>query len=236
MNDVTQFWQGHYQNVAHNQAGEPVTWLDYSNEKVQAQSLLIALEAAGPLNGRQCLDVGCGWGQLSRLMVALGAKVTAIDLTTSVINKLVVSYPEVNWQSGDFMSAENANWHAFFDVIMAVEVLQYVDFKKAVFKLWQDVKPGGRLVGMVPNAECPFVQRAMEKYPGRYRAVSAGEMGEALNNLPGNTLSIFRNLIFGKDQSLVPYVVSDWSNRFHKSPDVPNRFHFVALKTTVDLV
>ena len=40
-------------------------WLNYPNPQCQTQTWALALEAAGPVAGRRCLDVGCGRGNLS---------------------------------------------------------------------------------------------------------------------------------------------------------------------------
>jgi sugar transferase EpsL len=62
------FWSSYYGEVFEQQK----PWLDYSNARVQAQTF--GLAAAGPVDGAACLDVGCGWGQLARALVALGAR------------------------------------------------------------------------------------------------------------------------------------------------------------------
>lgn len=64
--DRESFWAEYYEGVARK--GEP--WLDYSNERVQAQTFGLVLEALGALSGRSCLDVGCGVGQMARTYAA----------------------------------------------------------------------------------------------------------------------------------------------------------------------
>jgi len=44
-------------------------WLDYSNDRVQAQSLSLAIEAAGPIKGKLVFDLGCGWGHCASVFL-----------------------------------------------------------------------------------------------------------------------------------------------------------------------
>ena len=45
------------------------------------------LDALGDVRGRRVLDIGCGEGRFSRLLTGLGAEVTGIDLTESLIER-----------------------------------------------------------------------------------------------------------------------------------------------------
>src|SRR5262245_53363139 len=91
------FWSEYYEDVA--KKGDP--WLDYSNERVQAQTFGLVVGALGPLAGRRCLDVGCGFGQLARAYQAFGAaNVTGIDLSSELIQKLEKSLPGIDFRQG----------------------------------------------------------------------------------------------------------------------------------------
>src|SRR4051812_8961732 len=75
MEERERFWSEYYRRLV--DGGEE---LDYSNDKVQAQTFGFALASAGPLGGLQCLDFACGAGRFARVLAAFGAHVTGVDL------------------------------------------------------------------------------------------------------------------------------------------------------------
>jgi len=91
------FWKNHYDDLA--TAAKP--WLDYSNDRVQAQTFAVALEAAGSIQGRCCLDFGCGFGLLSMALEALGAAaVCGIDQSAVIINRNRQRTNSIEWILG----------------------------------------------------------------------------------------------------------------------------------------
>ena len=49
-----------------------------------------------------------------------------------------------------------------------LEVLQYVPLAEALGALWERLLPGGRIVGVVPNADCPIVSRTRARFGANY--------------------------------------------------------------------
>jgi 2-polyprenyl-3-methyl-5-hydroxy-6-metoxy-1,4-benzoquinol methylase len=220
----TQYWLEYYKGVHGAAAGH----LDYSNERVQMQSFGFALDAAGPLSGRRCLDVGAGKGQLARMMLAAGASsVTAIEVIAATVDDLRKWHPEIDWRAGDAGDPASYASMSPFDVVVALEVLQYVPFEATVAKLFSLTLPGGRLVGVIPNRDCPLAQKSMERFEGHFGAVSAAKIARVLGGLPDVELWGHRGLHFQADQRIAPYHGSPWSTvPTHDTP--PNRFVFVA--------
>lgn len=219
----TDYWKGYYDKLA----AEAPPWLDYSNERVQLQSLALAVEATGSLIGRRCLDVGCGLGQLALLYRALGAgEVVGIDLCGPSIDKNRTRHPDMTWLCGDI---EAAGALGSFDLVSLIEMLQYVPIQKTLEAAWRMLNPGGRLVAIVPNSECPIVQRAVAHFDSNYAPPSAGELVSALHGLTDVAHARIRGLHFRQDQTLMPYVVSDWVEQ-PDWPAPPNRLQLVACK------
>src|SRR6516225_7189268 len=74
-------------------------WLDYSNPRVQGQTFGIAIEAAGPLGGKRCMDIGCGRGQLALSVAAFQAsEVVGVDIMADSIASLRERHPHVTWK------------------------------------------------------------------------------------------------------------------------------------------
>ena len=71
-------WAEYYRKL---HSASPNPWLDLSNEAVQAQTFAVAIEAAGAIGERRCLDIGCGYGQLSTCLHGLRAsEVVGVDI------------------------------------------------------------------------------------------------------------------------------------------------------------
>jgi len=224
--DITAYWTAYYDRVHHD--GRP--WLDYSNERVQAQSFALALEAAGPVSGRRCLDVGSGQGQFPKVLLALGAtRVTAVELVAATVERCRAEAPAIDWRAGDAAAPASYEGLGTFEVVTALEVLQYVPFEATVGRLFSLVEPGGRLVGIVPNRACPLVSRPIERFEGRYGAALAADVTRTLAALPGVSQWTYRGLHFGKDQRVAPYAPSAWTTATDWA-EAPNRFLFVATR------
>ncbi len=220
------FWRSYYTGV-HGQGQE---WLDYSNEMVQVQGFGLALEAAGRVVGRSALDVGCGMGRFTQLLHALGAvPVVGLELISGTVAALRQRAPEISWHAGDAGEAASYAGLTGSDLVFALEVLQYVPFAPTLRLLWQQVRPGGRLIGLIPNRACPIVAKPMARFAGRYHAVDEDEIALALGELPGLETWRLRGLRFAADQVVAPYAVTPWSSAAAIEP-VPNRFQFVALR------
>ncbi len=220
------FWRSYYTGV-HGQGQE---WLDYSNEMVQVQGFGLALEAAGRVVGRSALDVGCGMGRFTQLLHALGAApVSGLELIDGTVAALRQRAPAISWRAGDAAAAASYAQLPACDLVFALEILQYVPFAPTISLLWQQVLPGGRLIGLIPNRCCPIVAKPMTRFAGRYLAVDEGEIGAALAALPALGAWRLRGLRFADDQAIAPYAVSQWTGA-SLAGAVPNRFQFVAIK------
>lgn len=101
------------------------------------------------LHGARVLDVGCGGGLLSEAMARAGARVTAIDLGSEVIevarlhlleSKLEVDYRECSAEA--LAAAEPES----FDAVTCMEMLEHVPDPAAVIQACARLlKPGGQL-------------------------------------------------------------------------------------------
>ena len=204
-------------------------WLDLSNEAVQSQTFSLALEAAGPILGKSCLDVGCGVGRFSATLATLGARdITAID---QVLEPRYQD-PRIRWVRANLEDDLRFSSLPVFDLVFALEVLQYVPFVAGIRTLWQRVRPGGRLIAVVPNGACPLVHKAAERFGATYfSAPTPRDLHLAADYLTPASIRAVRGLTFQQEQHIVPYRVDVWGRDPAGDPP-PNRWLIVAVKST----
>jgi 2-polyprenyl-3-methyl-5-hydroxy-6-metoxy-1,4-benzoquinol methylase len=226
MSTQQEFWSAYYRNVF--QQGQH--WLDYSNERVQAQTFGLVLEAAGPIRGRRCLDVGCGWGQLARALHDLGAaEVTGIDVVAEGIERLSREYAHIRWLHGDLRDDLGLR-DASLDLLLLIEVLQYVPLAETLTTAWRLLAPGGRLVAVVPNAECTIVAGTRQRFDSRYSPPSFEQLARETGVLQGVERWACRGLSFADDQRIAPYETTAWVQAPSWTRQ-PNRLQLVATKS-----
>src|SRR5688572_16269437 len=174
-----QFWKDHYDSLA----TRAESWLDYGNERVQEQSLELAVRAGTPLAGVRCIDVGCGRGQLSLILSQGGAaEVVGVDASPALIRRLTAEQPGIRWLDLDIGALATVSLGSF-ERVFAIEVLQYVPLVQALHRLWELTSPGGRMIGIVPNRDCPFLAGAIERFGGHYAPPRRIELEGALRTL-----------------------------------------------------
>lgn len=209
-----QSWVEYYQKVyaAENSS------LDYSSnspdrgEILQAQTFGIAIESAGLLRGKRCLDIGCGRGQLMLAVAALQAReAVGVDIIPDSINRLKERHPHVRWEVGNLEDAAFCESLGHFDVAFIIELLQLVDWRQALKTIWGRIAPGGRVVAICPNKDNDIIQKTIERFEGRFGAPNPTELTELVAGLPDLECWAYRGMDFQQDQRIVPYVTLPWT-------------------------
>jgi SAM-dependent methyltransferase len=107
------------------------------------------LDLAGPLEGRNVLDVGCGDGAYALAAARAGAHVTGLDRSAAAVAaaraRAAAEGLAADLQVGDASALPFAGDR--FDVVLAVTVLCFVDKPaQAVAEMARVLRPGGVLV------------------------------------------------------------------------------------------
>ena len=105
--------------------------------------------------GDQVLDAGCGSGVFAFEAARLGGRVAAFDASEKMIGLCRAKQTELGTEIA-FMQArlEDERAPASYDVVLCSSVLEYVaDFDAALGALARLLRPGGRLLVSVPNAD-----------------------------------------------------------------------------------
>jgi len=148
-----------------------------------------ALErAAGPLQGRLLVDVGCGTGRFTQALQLQGARTVGVDLGPDM---LAVAAERA---AGPWLVADAARLpfgDRTFDLAVAVTVLEFVaDPARVVAELARVTRPGGRLVVACLNPASPwglFHRRRLRRPPWRHARLLTRRQLLALGGAHGRT-------------------------------------------------
>jgi 2-polyprenyl-3-methyl-5-hydroxy-6-metoxy-1,4-benzoquinol methylase len=228
--EINEFWYQYYRQIF----ASGVSYLDYSNETVQLQCFATAIDVTGSVHGKRCLDVGAGTGSFSRMLHALGAdRVCAVDFIPQAIDELKKSASQVE---SKLAKAEDITMSTFgypFDRVFVLEVLQYVDLEPTVHNLWSLLGSGGRLIGVMPNADNRIIADVVRRFEDNFRAVTVASLINSLRSLPDVSVVRVKGLAFGSDQSVAAYESTSWSAQLTNTWNF-NRIAFVAIKKSSD--
>jgi SAM-dependent methyltransferase len=118
----------------------PWSWL-------RARERAAMLQMIGRIPGQNVLELGCGAGFYTRLLLECGASwVTAVDQSPAMVAHL--PRDRVTGIAGDAAAVQSA---APVDMVLSAGMLEFVPDPVAILKnAKRSIKPGGRLVLLVP--------------------------------------------------------------------------------------
>jgi SAM-dependent methyltransferase len=100
----------------------------------------------GELRGKWVLELGCGAGRFTEIIVQAGATVVAVDYSTAVdvCRRNLAEQPRLHYVQGDIYGLPFRP--GMFDYVCCFGVLHRLpDVRSAMHQLGQQVKPGGKL-------------------------------------------------------------------------------------------
>jgi trans-aconitate methyltransferase len=102
------------------------------------------IDLLAPRPGERILDLGCGTGHLTSRIAALGADVTGLDGSVSMIAQARQNYPKLRFVLSD---ARTFHFNEPFDAVFSNAALHWIPEAAAVIECISiALKPGGRLV------------------------------------------------------------------------------------------
>lgn len=133
-----------------------------------------AISALGNITDLRCLDLACGTGRYSRLLLSLGARsVLGIDISRVMISgaqEASLHEPRLKYKVADCSKplAWNQEMEGDFDLVFAAWFLNYASSRSSMLQMWQNIhdslRPGGRFVGIVPNVEMSMAEPLLDHY------------------------------------------------------------------------
>ena len=115
--------------------------------------------ALGDLHGKTVLDLACGAGYYSKLLISWGAEhVVGLDVSPTMIDVARIALAEeVSKGQVKFFvrnCADRIEQLGQFDIVLGSWLLNYAADASELFIMWQNIfnnlKPGGRFVGITP--------------------------------------------------------------------------------------
>src|SRR5438874_717444 len=136
---------------------------------IQKDFMYRKLGVGRDLSGKKLLDFGCGSGQTSTQLAALGAFVTGMDISPELIQiakrraELDSVTDRVEFQNVDLI--ESPPPPDSFDLILCSAVLHHVDYSVVLPILRRCLKPGGKIVIGEPTAMSPILRKIRDWLP-----------------------------------------------------------------------
>jgi ubiquinone/menaquinone biosynthesis C-methylase UbiE len=128
-----------------DQAGHRIT---SGPEAAAWQALLAAAIGGSRLTGLQVLDLACGTGEVSRVALDMGARVTGVDFSDPMLERAQAKHAGRDWVGlADDVQSLAGLPDAGFDAAVARHLVWTLTDPQAAFGAWLRVlRPGGRLV------------------------------------------------------------------------------------------
>ncbi|MHC1655961.1 class I SAM-dependent methyltransferase [Stenotrophomonas riyadhensis] len=127
------------------------------------------LELAGPLQGRDVIDLACGSGDFGRHLLLHGARsALGVDLSAAMIEQARRLSAQGEFLHGD---ATRLDMPARFDVAVAVWLFNHADTLQELERMYRAaasvLKPGGRLLGIVTHPAFRLAKGDFSRYGAR---------------------------------------------------------------------
>jgi SAM-dependent methyltransferase len=143
---------------------------------------LSLLDALGPVDGLQVLELGCGAGDLSLELLRRGARLTALDLSAPSVEltaERAARYrPGADLQTAVAPAEETGLPDAAFERVVGKWILHHVDVGRAAREVQRLLRPGGCAVFFENQARNPllrFARRRMVGLPGMHQVGTPDE-------------------------------------------------------------
>lgn len=124
--------------------------------RAQRRANLIANGAQlGP--GLRVLEIGCGTGMFTEMFAETGAYIVAMDISANLLEKAKArKLPEENVCFME-MRFEDCDLNNPFDAVIGSSILHHLEYKEALLKIYQLLKPNGIMSFAEPNMLNPQV-------------------------------------------------------------------------------
>ena len=105
------------------------------------------LDALGDVSGKTVIDIGCGEGRFCRLLSDLGAEVTGIDLTETLIERArALGSKGEAYLVGDAETFDGVCDDGFDLAVSYIVLTDLLDYRRSIREAYRVLRPGGRFI------------------------------------------------------------------------------------------
>lgn len=144
------------------------------------------IDLVSPYLGQRVLEVGCGWGNVLRLIDDRVSEIVAIDVDPESVEQVRSMYGDnssVSVQVGDICDASTVDsLGSGYDSVLSVNVLEHIeDDTRALLNMKRLIRPHGYLLLVVPAH--PALYNQMDESIGHYRRYRKSEFAKRMTDL-----------------------------------------------------
>lgn len=157
-----------------------------------------AWDSLGLREGMSLLEIGCGWGGMTRFCASRGVRVTGITLSRDQLaytQKVIAQHNlDATAEYHDFFTFDPGHR---FDAISCMGVIEDLsDYPRVMKRFAELLAPGGRAyldfaAGKVPFGTSSFITKYV--WPGTFRMVYMPELMEAIDRSPIQLAALYND-------------------------------------------
>lgn len=134
-----------------------------------AFALEYAFHLLGDVRGKTVLDLGCGTGENSIVLLRKGARVIGVDISPDLVaiaqERLRGASPEASIAVGDAYNSGLPDESV--DVVFCVALIHHLDIKLVRDEMWRILRPGGAVILKEPIRLSELYERVRSLLPAR---------------------------------------------------------------------
>jgi len=117
--------------------------------------------------GMRVLEVGCGTGMFTEIFARRGIRIVAVDISPDLIEKAQARHLPSEQVTFMAKPLEQCEGDSTFDAVIGSSVLHHLEIEVAIAKIFQLLRPGGRMSFAEPNMLNPqvFLERKLKFLP-----------------------------------------------------------------------
>jgi len=136
-----------------------------------------AYRLLGDVRGRRVMDYGCGAGENSIILAALGAEVTGIDISPDLIglSKKRMALNHVHWRALVRSAYQTDEPDGSYDALLGIAILHHLDLEQSAKEVHRILKRGGIAVFLEPVRDLALLRWLRLAVPVPLDHVAPGE-------------------------------------------------------------